>query len=104
MSDEAFAAIPQRVRSLRLWLGLSEAELAARIGISVRSYRALEVRDRKRGWVVVFCRLAEETGVSLDWLMNGRPPGVWDQAARNDAVPFGFDGRVLPRPAMARAA
>lgn len=103
-ADDASAATPRRIQSLRVYLGMSEAQMAARIGLSLRAYRALEARGRRRDWVTVYCNLAAVTGVSLDWIMSGLPPGVRDWAARQDTVPLGRDGRVLPRPAMERVA
>lgn len=93
--EAAAAATPRRVRNLRLYLGKSEAEMAEAMGVSVRSYRALEVRQRRRNWVQVFGCLVKVTGVSLTWLATGHPPHCASWAARIDAVPFGPDGRVL---------
>jgi transcriptional regulator with XRE-family HTH domain len=59
-----------RLRVLRLHIGLTEHEMAARLGISVRAYRYQE-RHASRMRALLFLRVAEEFDVSCDWLATG---------------------------------
>ncbi len=95
--NAAMAATPQRVRTLRLHLGLSEAEMAGRAGLSLRAYRYLERRNRQRSHFMVFHSITMATGVSTDWVFTGCAGPPYSAAGRNDAVPLGIDRRPLPR-------
>jgi transcriptional regulator with XRE-family HTH domain len=80
-----------RLRALRLHLGLTEREMAARLEISVRAYRHRERRAVRMSWLFSI-RLAEEFNVSLDWLTTGSAGGL----PRNDRRPLDPDMRAIP--------
>lgn len=80
-----------RLRSIRRHFGLSEQQMALRLEMNVRSYRAWETGPRKsfRGGTDFVLRLCREFGLSIDWYMTGGEP-------RNDRRPFGPNGEPLP--------
>jgi DNA-binding transcriptional regulator YiaG len=73
--DEAFKMRHARLRTLRLHLGLTEQEMAARLGMSKRAYAAWETPERStRGATLFSIRLAEQFDVSIDWIVIGGQP------------------------------
>ena len=91
--QELYRDIRARLRGLRLHLGLTEGEMAARLGISVRACRYRE-RQGTRLPLVGLIVLAREFDVSIEWLAFG---GTWN-TPRNDRRPIAPDGRpIRPR-------
>jgi transcriptional regulator with XRE-family HTH domain len=94
-SEELTAIIQARLRTLRTHLCLTQPEMAHRLGMSVRTYRAWEHRPRStRGWTRMLFSLSDEFGVSIDWMVGGGYPGQ----PRNDNLPMARGGTPLPRP------
>ena len=83
--------IRTRLRVLRLHLGLTERQMAARLAISVRAYRYLE-RDALGMPVLALVRLAEEFHVSFDWLATGTT-AKWPHNDRRAVTP---DMQAIP--------
>ena len=83
------AGLPARLRSLRLHLGLTEREMAARVGVSVGSWRRRErtppTRRASMGLALFLVRLGEEFDVSIDWVIFGARGGM----PTNDLRPLG---------------
>lgn len=72
--------VGRRVASRRVLQGLNGAALAERVGIDRKTLSRIEnghVRDLS---IQTFARLAQELGVSMDWLFHG-------DAAEADAEP-----------------
>ena len=76
---------------LREHIGLSQREMAARLGLTTRTYKAWEHSRRKRHSYYSMVKISEATGVSLDWLGAGGYPGQ----AKSDQ-PFASGGGPLP--------
>ena len=66
-----------RIASLRQGRGLSQAELAQRLNISTSAVGMYE-QGRREPSVDTLIALAREFGVSLDYLLSGRPDTVRD--------------------------
>lgn len=66
------AAIGRRLARARETLGLSPAEVAGRLGVTTKSYRAWE-QGRREQWSPMFVRLVFEAQmpISTDWLLRG---------------------------------
>ena len=60
-----------RLVLLRQWLGLSQAEMAARVGMTVRAYREYERGHRKWKDLSFTIRVSATTNVAIDWLRFG---------------------------------
>lgn len=69
-----------RIASLRQIHGLSQAELARRLHISTSAIGMYE-QGRREPSVETLIALSREFGVSLDYLLSGRPDTVRDVAA-----------------------
>ena len=69
-----------RIASLRLTYGLSQAELAKRLHISSSAIGMYE-QGRREPSVDTLIALSREFGVSLDYLLSGRPDTVRDVSA-----------------------
>jgi transcriptional regulator with XRE-family HTH domain len=80
-----------RLRVLRLHLGLTQHEMAARLGVSVRAYRHRERQGTSIG-TMFWLRVAMEFNVSLSWLISG----ATGELPRNDRRPLTPDGRAIP--------
>lgn len=81
-----------RLNALRRHLGLTEQEIAARLGISPRSYRQWERGRRSmRGWTEFVIALSREFDVSIDWLASGAA----GELPRNDRLPISMQLRPL---------
>ena len=91
--EDYIAAYGRRLRVLRLWNGLSEAEMAAALGISVRSLKGREAgKLGGRGMIWLSLSVVETFGVGLDWLIGTEISG----ACRDEAWPLAPDGKRLP--------
>ena len=66
-----------RIAALRQNCGLSQAELARRLHISTSAVGMYE-QGRREPPVDTLVALAQELGVSLDYLLSGRPDTVRD--------------------------
>ena len=66
-----------RIAALRQNSGLSQAELARRLHISTSTVGMYE-QGRREPSVDTLIALAQEFGVSLDYLLSGRPDTVRD--------------------------
>ena len=86
--------VSARLGLLRKWLGLSEQEMADRLGITVHAYRDYELGRSKWNDVAFALRLADATNVSVDWMWCG---GYWDGPASR--IPLAIDGRPM-RPVL----
>lgn len=93
--QQIIKGVGRRTRVLRLHLGLSEAEMAARIGISAKALRYWESGQRRssRGMTLVSVKLGEEFNVSLDWLVLGTKGDL----PVNDHQPITPDMKPIPR-------
>ena len=60
---------------LRQWLGLSQAEMASKLGMTARAYRAYERGHPKWKDSSFNLRVSAATNVSIDWLWIG---GCWE--------------------------
>jgi ribosome-binding protein aMBF1 (putative translation factor) len=67
------STLGQRIREARDGAGLSQRQLADKIGATVRSVSWWENGDRMPD-LVFFAKIAEATGVSIDWLYTGADP------------------------------
>ena len=74
-----------RIASLRQGRGLSQAELARRLNISSSAIGMYE-QGRREPSVDTLIALAREFGVSLDYLLSGRPDTVRDVSALHQMV------------------
>jgi len=70
----------QRIASLRQNKGFSQAELAKRLHISTSAVGMYE-QGRREPSVEILIALSRELGVSLDYLLSGRPDTVRDVIA-----------------------
>ncbi len=92
---EAMAAFPDRFRVVREHFGLSDAEMARRLNISLAAWRCWERGKRKGVSIGMFARIGQEFGVSIDWLCDGcRPLGGIE--TRNDNIPIAPSGKPIP--------
>jgi len=91
--EEFFAGLQARLRTLRAYLCLTQEEMAHRLDMTVRTYKAWESRRHTR-WTRVVLRLSDEFGVSTDWMIRGHYPG----RPRDDTIPMMVGGAPLPRP------
>ena len=69
-----------RIASLRQSKGISQAELANRLHISASAVGMYE-QGRREPSVEILIALSRELGVSLDYLLSGRPDDVRDVVA-----------------------
>lgn len=74
-----------RIASLRQTYGLSQAELAQRLHISTSAIGMYE-QGRREPSVDTLIALSREFGVSLDYLLSGRPDTVRDVTALHRLV------------------
>ena len=74
-----------RIASLRQTYGLSQAELARRLHISTSTVGMYE-QGRREPSVNTLIALSREFGVSLDYLLSGRPDTVRDVSALHQLV------------------
>ena len=81
-----------RLRTLRLLFGLTEQEMAVRMGMSEHAYAAWETPERSsRSFPLFAIRLAEQFDVPIDWIVTGGQPN----GPRNDNVPKAPGGGPL---------
>jgi transcriptional regulator with XRE-family HTH domain len=91
--EEWLATFGRRLRVLRLWNGLSEAEMARMLGISVRSLKGREAgKLGTRGLTRLIIALAETFEVSTDWLLGCEI----SDAYRDETRPLAPGGRPMP--------
>ena len=62
-----------RIAILRISKGWSQAELARRIGVSTSAVGMYE-QERREPSLGLLVRLAQELGVTTDYLLTGEPP------------------------------
>lgn len=62
----------QRIAALRRHLGMSQAELAQRIGVSPSAVGMYE-QDRREPSLSAVVTMSDALGVSVDYLLTGRP-------------------------------
>lgn len=74
-----------RIASLRQSFGLSQAELARRLHISTSAVGMYE-QGRREPSVDTLIALSREFGVSLDYLLSGRPDTIRDVSALHRLV------------------
>ena len=92
---EAFRMRHARLRTLRLLFGLTEQEMAVRMGMSERAYAAWETPEHSsRGFPLFAIRLAERFGVSIDWIATGGQIA----GPRDDEIPQALGGGPLQSP------
>ncbi|MBE6933467.1 MAG: helix-turn-helix transcriptional regulator [Ruminococcaceae bacterium] len=84
-----------RIASLRLSHGLSQAELAKRLHISTSAVGMYE-QGRREPSVSILVALSREFGVSLDYLLSGKPDSVQDVAALHNMLQNGLSQPVTP--------
>ena len=78
-----------RIASLRQTYGLSQAELARRLHISASAIGMYE-QGRREPSVDTLIALSREFGVSLDYLLSGRPDTIRDVSALHHLVEHSF--------------
>ena len=69
-----------RISSLRLSRGMSQTELAKRLNVSASAVGMYE-QGRREPSVEILIALSQEFGVSLDYLLAGKPDTVRDISA-----------------------
>ena len=74
-----------RIASLRRGCGLSQAELAKRLHISASAMGMYE-QGRREPSVDILIAIAQEFGVTLDYLLSGHPDSVQDVSALHRQV------------------
>lgn len=74
-----------RIASLRRGSGLSQAELARRLHISASAMGMYE-QGRREPSVDILVAIAQEFGVTLDYLLSGHPDSVRDISALHRQV------------------
>ena len=74
-----------RIASLRQNKGISQAELAKRLHISASAVGMYE-QGRREPSVEILIALSQELGVSLDYLLSGKPDTVRDVVALHKLV------------------
>ena len=75
----------QRIASLRQAKGFSQAQLAKRLHISTSAVGMYE-QGRREPSVEILISLSREFGVSLDYLLSGKPDSVRDVIALHEFV------------------
>ena len=70
----------ERIGALRRSKGLSQADLAQKLGISASAMGMYE-QGRREPAVQTLVALSRELGVTTDYLLTGKPEGVSDAAA-----------------------
>ena len=75
----------QRIASLRQSKGISQAELAQRLHISASAVGMYE-QGRREPSVEILIALSQELGVTLDYLLSGKPDTVRDVLALHQLV------------------
>jgi len=94
LRERSVKQITGRLVLVRQWLGLSQAGMATRLGISVRAYREYELGRRKWKSMAFSLRVSGATNVSIDWRCFG---GYWGRPLSR--VPLAVDGRPM-RPVL----
>jgi len=85
--------ISARLVLLRTWLGLTEPEMAHRLGMPIRSYQEWERPGRRKfRSKMPLMKVSEATGVSADWLARGT-----DHEGRPSTDPVAVNGVPMPR-------
>ena len=74
-----------RIASLRQGKGISQSELARRLHISPSAVGLYE-QGRREPSVEILIALSQELGVTLDYLLSGRPDTVRDVVALHQLV------------------
>ena len=74
-----------RIASLRQGRGLSQAELARKLNISTSAVGMYE-QGRREPSVDTLIALGKEFGVSLDYLLSGKPDNIRDVSAMHQMV------------------
>lgn len=74
-----------RIATLRQGMGLSQAELAKRLHISSSAVGMYE-QGRREPSVDTLIAMSREFGVTLDYLLSGRPDTVQDVSAFHDML------------------
>ena len=91
-----------RIASLRHGYGLSQAELARRLHISASAIGMYE-QGRREPSVDILIAIAQEFGVTLDYLLSGHPDSVRDVSALHrqaTSVCAGGNGTDISREEM----
>ena len=75
----------QRIALLRRELGLSQAELARRLGISASAVGMYE-QERREPAAQILVNLASILGVSTDYLLTGQPGPTEEQTIARSVI------------------
>ena len=62
--------LPERLRDARISAGMSQADLEARAGLSLRHVSIIEQGRRPNLTIAVLAKLARALAVSADWLLG----------------------------------
>lgn len=81
-----------RIASLRKGCGMSQAELAKRIHISASAIGMYE-QGRREPSLDMLMALADEFGVTIDYLLSGRPGTVRDVTALHTLLADSFQSQ-----------
>lgn len=93
--------LPQRIRMARSHAGLSQRDLATRIGIKRSAVTQWEHPHGTRPSVEHLIGVATETGTGFEWLATGRGPAALDPldttpaVAMDDYASDEFEARAL---------
>lgn len=82
-ASEALASLPARLAQVVAYAGVSQAELARRIGASA-GFVSDVLRGVKRPGVEMLMGLREAFGVSVDWLLSGEGTMIGGAGIRHD--------------------
>ena len=75
----------QRIAALRRHMGMSQAELAQRIGVSPSAVGMYE-QDRREPSLSAMVTMSEALGVSVDYLLTGEPLTDRDEKMMKDTL------------------
>jgi len=89
MSEQGFAA---RLKTLREWAGMSQAELAERAGMNRFGVAKLEQGVRGPSWATVQA-LARALGVGVEMFDDSRDAGAGKPAAKSPPAGKGRKGK-----------
>ena len=77
----------QRIRLARRHGGLSQTQLAQRVGVQRSAVSHWESVNGKHPTVAHLCEIAQVTGVNFEWLATGRGTMSLPDAVRLDSIP-----------------
>lgn len=64
-------SVAKRIRTMRKYIGMTQEELAAKIGVANKSYICAVEQGRYQCPIVKLKEIAKALNVTYDWLING---------------------------------